>query len=1039
MEIRRCTSCGTIAVVAGAIRCAKCEGRLELGDERELLGRRFGSYTLVEVLGAGGMGVVFRARHETLARDAAVKLLLPGETEASARRRFQNEARLLAGLRHPNVVAVYDFAETEWGAPYLVLELLEGRSAEALLADARASGEEGLPPAVVAAILDDAVAGLDAAHAAGIVHRDFKPANLFVAVEGGRAVTKVIDFGIARADYPDTEATRLTASSAVVGTPLYLAPEQLRHEPIGPACDQYALALTACELLTGVAVRDGLTLSQILRLEIAEPVPVRERFPGIGGATARALERATEPDPAARHRDLAAFLDALSLPPARRGADELLERVSAAAISESPPATPPSSETTRRLDASTDRPGGRRVTAATKPGARRRGARRRRAGLVAAALLVALVVAALLALTVLRWSRPPSPHASGSTPEVAAALARLLPESLVAPVDGRKILTETDDAWVIGSPGAWTLVAKAGGAATRIPWPGDAAILGATADGALWARRSGSLVAIEPTQSGERRRGGRWPAPWATATSEALVVAPRGDYVALDRGDELLVATITEDGPRLRFRVPIASQATGRRRIALTDRRLAIAESEGGLALYRLSDGALLWRIPFPDHQVAALALADGQPWLAVGGTVGEVRILAVADGREVARLSRAGMVTALEWIPDRPTLAIGHDRGLRFWRPDGSGAESSGGAIEEVAGVGGCSDLHLGQSALGCLDTARARLEQIGYGAAPVRRQVVLGDAEGWAAIATPDGAAAPAIYVGSADGALHRYDLTTGESTVRRVHDAGVTALALAGDRLASASDDRTLAVWKVPEMEVQFRSRAHEYLINALDLAAGSLWSASSDRRVKRWSWPGLEELESIDVSRATGLPAELHALSVDAAGDRLWLGTWAGFAARLDREGGAPAGRWRALRTEVSSRAGYRWVALPAIGARILLGIDPAELVLFDERSGQVARLPTFDRPLYGLAAAGDRAFWATGASTVLRCDLARTADGALGWEVRATIATGLGVATAAAAAGTTLALADNRGGLLLLDADALAKVPALASGSSASPD
>lgn len=1029
MEIRRCTNCGTIAVVAGAIRCAKCEGRLELGDERELLGRRLGSYTLIEVLGAGGMGVVFRARHETLERDAAVKLLLPGETAESAHRRFLNEARLLAGLRHPNVVAAYDFAETDWGAPYLVLELLEGRSAEALLADCRARGESGLPPAVVAAILADAVAGLDAAHAAGIVHRDLKPANLFVCSEGGRAVTKVIDFGIARAEFSDSEATRLTASSAVVGTPLYLAPEQLRHEATGPACDQYALALTACELLCGVAVREGLTLAQILRFEIAEPVPVRERFPDLGGATARALERATEPDPARRHEDLAAFLDALALPAAARGADELLERVTAS--------VEPKLGDRERSSAVASRLERSRTTAATAPVRRRRRMRLGRRAVRAAVVLAAVVAVGLGVFAALRLSRGSRPSAAGSGADAGDAPAHThrLPGPLAAPADGQRILTETGNAWVVGSPGAWTLLAREGGGSTRIAWPAGTAILGATADGALWARKANRLVAIDPAQAGERERGGRWLEPWASAAPEALAVSPRGDYVALAGGAGLEVAAITPEGPRPKFRVPTAASATGRRRIALTDQQLAVAETEGSLALYRLADGALLWRLPFPDHQLTALALADGLPWLAVGGAVGEVRVLAVADGHEVARVPRAGRVESLLWLPDRPTLAIGHDRGLRLWRPDGSLA----GAVEEVEGVGSCNSLHLGLSALGCLDASRAKLERIEYGAAPVRQRVVLGDAEGWAAIASPAGSAAPAVYVGSSDGAIHRYDLKTGESTERRVHDAGVTALALDGDRLASASDDRTLAVWKLPAMEVQFRSRAHDYLVNALDLAAGSLWSASSDRTVKRWSWPGLEELESIDVGRATGLPAELHALSVDAAGDRIWLGTWAGFAARLDRQAGAAAERWRATKTEVASRAGYRWVVLPGIQARVLLGIDPAELVLFDESRGRVARLPTFGRPLYGLAAAGDHSFWSTGAATVLRFDLARDASGAIGWTVRSTIATSLGVAGAAAASGTTLALADDRGNLVLLDADDLAKVPILASGSSASPD
>ncbi len=697
----------------------------------------------------------------------------------------------------------------------------------------------------------------------------------------------------------------------------------------------------------------------------------------------------------------------------------------------------PKSEARERSSAVAARLERSRTTAATAPLRRRRRRRFGRTAVLAAGVLAAVVAVGLAVFAALRLARGASPLAAdpGSDATDAAAVARVLPEPLVAPVDGQLILTETGNAWVVGSPGAWTLLAKEGGGSTRIAWPTGTAILGASADGALWARRAGRLVAIDPAQAGDRNRGGLWPAAWASAAPEALAVSPGGDYVALDRGAELEVAAVVPEGLRRRLEVTMTASTTGRRRIVLTDQLLAVAESEGSLALYRLADGALLWRLPFPDHQLTALAMADGLPWLAVGGAVGEVRILAVADGHEVARVPRAGKVESLLWLPDRPTLAIGHDRGLRFWRPDGSLA----GAVEEVRGVGSCSSLHLGLSALGCLDASRARLERIEYGAAPVRRRVVLGDAEGWAAIASPAGTAAPAFYVGSSDGAIHRYDLTTGETTERRVHDAGVTALALAGDRLASASDDRTLAVWKVPAMEVQFRSRAHDYLVNALDLAAGSLWSASSDRKVKRWSWPGLEELESIDVARATGRPAELHALSVDPAGDRLWLGTWAGFAARLDREGDAAGGRWRATKTEVVSRAGYRWVVLPGMQARVLLGIDPAELVLFDEQRGRVARLPTFGRPLYGLAAAGERAFWSTGAATVLRFDLARDADGAIAWTARATIATGLGVAGAAAASGKTLALADSRGSLLLLDADPLAKTALLASGSTASPD
>src|SRR3990172_316415 len=142
MEIRRCPACRKIAADSRAVSCPGCETPLVLADEKSLLGEVFGSYRLVDVLGAGGMGVVFRARHETLLREAALKLVRPNEAQETFAKRFLQEARLLAELEHPNIVAVYDFAVTAWGDPFLVMELLPGRA----LADLLAEAPQGLSP-----------------------------------------------------------------------------------------------------------------------------------------------------------------------------------------------------------------------------------------------------------------------------------------------------------------------------------------------------------------------------------------------------------------------------------------------------------------------------------------------------------------------------------------------------------------------------------------------------------------------------------------------------------------------------------------------------------------------------------------------------------------------------------------------------------------------------------------------------------------------------------------------------------------------------
>jgi eukaryotic-like serine/threonine-protein kinase len=198
-----------------------------------------GRYVLAETLGAGGMGIVRRARDEVLARDVAVKLLADNlAVDPEARDRFLREARAAAAITHPNVVAVHDVGE-EQGRPYLVMELLEAGS---LVSRLRRDGT--IPALEVTSIAHDALGGLAALHAAGIVHRDVKPANLLVRDDGRIAIT---DLGVAEA----RDAPGLTRDGFVMGTAAYLAPERLRGAPASVATDLYALGATLAELLHG--------------------------------------------------------------------------------------------------------------------------------------------------------------------------------------------------------------------------------------------------------------------------------------------------------------------------------------------------------------------------------------------------------------------------------------------------------------------------------------------------------------------------------------------------------------------------------------------------------------------------------------------------------------------------------------------------------------------------------------------------------------------------------------------------------------------
>src|SRR4051812_48790022 len=202
------------------------------------------------VLGRGGVGVVYRARHLSLKRPVALKMLLSGEYAGRVERgRFLREARAVAALRHPNVVQVHEVGEHD-GRPYFTMELIDGGSLAEKL------GGVPMAPREAAAIVETVARAVQAAHDAGIVHRDLKPANVLLTADG---TPKVSDFGLAtEADGgggdDDGGTLPLTQSGVRLGTPSYMAPEQAlggRARSIGPATDVYGLGTILYEALTG--------------------------------------------------------------------------------------------------------------------------------------------------------------------------------------------------------------------------------------------------------------------------------------------------------------------------------------------------------------------------------------------------------------------------------------------------------------------------------------------------------------------------------------------------------------------------------------------------------------------------------------------------------------------------------------------------------------------------------------------------------------------------------------------------------------------
>ena len=241
--------------------------------------REMGSYRLMTMLGKGGMGEVWRARHRMLARDAAIKLIQPqmldsksGGNAVRIQRRFEQEAKTTALLRSPHTVELYDFGVTEDGVFYYVMELLDGIDLETLV---RTYGPQ--PAARVVSILRQVCGSLSDAHRHGMIHRDIKPGNIFLCRMGNEYdFAKVLDFGLVKV--LDTDDVGLTAEGATPGTPAYMAPEVSLGNPIDRRTDLYALGCVAYWLTTGRLVFEEKGATATILAHVRNPpVPPSQR------------------------------------------------------------------------------------------------------------------------------------------------------------------------------------------------------------------------------------------------------------------------------------------------------------------------------------------------------------------------------------------------------------------------------------------------------------------------------------------------------------------------------------------------------------------------------------------------------------------------------------------------------------------------------------------------------------------------------------------------------------------------------------------
>ncbi len=288
-----------------------------ISDQRLANGDRLGRYRLLEPLGAGGMGVVYRARDERLERDVAIKILAAGVlSDEELRRRFLKEALALAKLSHSHIAAVFDAGQQD-GVDFIVMECVQGESLAARLKSGPLAVKEAT------SIVLQIAQALDEAHERGVVHRDLKPANVMITPKGQ---VKVLDFGLAKllADEMTGQTVSLLETQGILGTPLYMSPEQAMGKDVDARTDLWSLGVLYYELLTGrVPFKAANTVAVLRAIADDEPARVLEVRPDLPPAADAIVRRALEKDPTRRYQTAAEF---------ERDASELLQRLTSSML-----------------------------------------------------------------------------------------------------------------------------------------------------------------------------------------------------------------------------------------------------------------------------------------------------------------------------------------------------------------------------------------------------------------------------------------------------------------------------------------------------------------------------------------------------------------------------------------------------------------------------------------------------------------------------------------------------------------------------------
>lgn len=556
-------------------------------------------------------------------------------------------------------------------------------------------------------------------------------------------------------------------------------------------------------------------------------------------------------------------------------------------------------------------------------------------------------------------------------------------------------------ALAVGRQGVYLVDLESGAPPAFAPLAADEEVVGNVGAGEL-AIRSGTRLLLRNLFPREGRVTERVLVE-GIGHDERVAVDPAGGIVARATTGGLRVQPLHSNGSPP-VQIPGAGPAP--RLMTVSRRFVAWVDGQERVHAHSVADGTELLVAREWEGRVNAIALDDFSGRLAVGGWFDEVAVFDLAAGRLLRRHALPGQTHGLLFLPDHPTLVVGKEGRLALLRDE----EKPVAQIEAPAAA--FLDLGWGANGLLARDAAAQKLQSFSYRSLPVERRGAVAGVPVWAMAPGPDGSR---LFLGTSDGRLHRYDLATSTLATRAQHSQGVTSVVVLGNRVVTASDDKTIALWDADRLHVTARSKAHSYLVNSLfwEESTSTLWSTSSDHSIKAWRLPELTEQESIDPGGGSKA-----GLWIDSRRGLALVGTWERSWMELRRRGSS----WTPARTQTIVSDGAYCVAVqPNARVALIMGVRPSTLWLYDLESERAWELPSPARELGWISPIGTGSLLVASTNAVFLYTFARR-DGGIEYDLTAGLSTDLGELgiVATLPGGGKVATANERGELFLVD-------------------